>query len=272
MLEKLKDQFWRWSMAGARSPNCGESFGPESINIAEGVAYCTPCGTLSRLSEVLSRKRTNIEVLARTPAGCSVTDLSDQIILKATLHSLSSLFGALAVALFWNGITSMFVGIAGAGLYSNLVGPLPAWFPAPQNINQMDLKETLFLCCFLVPFVTIGMVMIGAVLLNACGKVEVDFSDETAEVRTGVGYCVWRRRFDPTQFVRISCGTTPWQSNGRHSQLIEIEADRIIKFGSLLQDDRREWLQVMLHELLATRDWGQRHEIMTKVSQSERSG
>lgn len=257
-------------MTRARCPNCGESLGPDSINIAEGVANCIPCGTLSRLSEVLSRKRTNIEVLTSTPAGCSVTDLGDRIILSATLHSLGSLFGALAIALFWNGITSIFVVIAGAGLYSNLVGPLPVWFPVPQNKNPMELKETIFLCCFLIPFVTIGMVMIGAVLMNACGKVEVDFTDETAEVRTGVGFCVWRRRFNPSQFVRVSCGTTPWQSNGRHSQLIEIEADRVIKFGSLLRDDRREWLQVMLQELLATRDWGLRQEILTKASQSQR--
>ena len=116
------------------------------------------------------------------------------------------------------------------------------------------------------------MVMIGAVLMNACGKVEVEISNETAEVRTGIGFCVWRRHFAPTQCVRVSSGITPWQSNGRHSQLIEIEADRTLKFGSLLRDERREWLQVMLLELLTTNDWGLRQEIVAKVSRSGQIG
>jgi hypothetical protein len=168
----------------------------------------------------------------------------------ASLRSVSGFFGALFVALFWNGIVSIFVLIALAGLYANLVGPLPKWFPAPELEPSMPLGMTLFLCLFLTPFVAVGSVLAGALLLNAAGKIEVSIADDEASVRTGVGFLVWRRRFDPAKVRGVSLGVTSWQTNGQPSQVIVIEADRTVKFGSLLQEERREWVQAILHQLL----------------------
>ena len=246
-------------------PECGTQLNAESINLSEGVALCPSCGQLSRLSDVVSGKRPAAEILSQRPRGCLVTEAGQTIVVHATLRSIVGFIGALFVSLFWNGIVSVFVLIALSGLYANLVGPLPAWFPAPQDDAPMTLGMTLFLCLFLVPFVTVGSVMIGAVFLNAFGRVEVRINEGDACVNTGIGWLVWRRRFDPNQVRSVGEGLTSWETNDRRSPLIVIEADRTIKFGSLLENSRREWLRAMLHELLTKAQAGQRREVLSQV-------
>jgi hypothetical protein len=210
------------------------------------------------------------EVLSRPPSGCSVAESGREVVVRATLRSYTGFFASLFFALFWNGVVSMFVLLAVAGLYTNLIGPLPPWFPAPEQQNLKGLGETLFLCIFLIPFVTIGAVMAGVVVLCAVGRIEVRLGPETATVRTGVGFLSWRRRFDPTQVRRVTVGQTPWETNGCPNEVVAIEADRTIKFGSLLAAERRDWLQTILHELLAGQDAGRFREILSKTSQESR--
>jgi hypothetical protein len=109
---------------------------------------------------------------------------------------------------------------------------------------------TLFLCIFLIPFVTIGVGMIVAAMMNLFGKVEVVVDELDSYVAIGIGIVKWKRRFDPHQVRSVSYGTRSWQSEGGPSKLIELAADRTIKFGSLLQPERMEWLRVVLKQLL----------------------
>jgi hypothetical protein len=154
--------------------------------------------------------------------------------------------------------------LALAGLFANLIGPVPNWFPAPQNNNQvMGLGETIFLCIFLTPFVTIGALTFVGATMCLVGKVEVWLADREASVRTGAGPFMWRRRFDPTTVRGVTIGNTAWESNGKANPLIIIEADRTIKFGSMLPDDRREWLQAILHQWFIITDPNQRLELLS---------
>lgn len=240
-------------------PACGESIAAEQINIAEGVAFCPACGQLSRLSDVVSTTRPDVELLDQPPPGCRLSAWGQEIHVLATLRSAGALMGAICVALFWNGIVSVFVLIALAGLYVNLVGPLPAWFPAPPMDAPMPLGMTLFLCVFLIPFLVVGGSLLGVVLLCAAGKVEVRIGEREAQVRTGIGLLVWRRRFDPTQVRRVDIGATSWETNGRPGQIVVIEAERPVKFGSLLTDPRRQWVRAILRILLV-QPWSRRRD------------
>ena len=246
-------------------PACGEQLTSESINLAEGVALCPSCGGLSRLSEVVDQDQPVSEILNETPKGCSVSESGENIVVQASLRSAGGFFGSLFVALFWNGIVSVFVLIALSGLYTNFIGPLPYWFPAPNNEETMPLGMTLFLCVFLLPFVGVGAGMVSAMLLNLSGKIKVIIGDNDASVGTGVGFLTWRRKFDPTRVRRVSGGTTSWQTNGKSRETIVIEADRTVKFGSLLRDDRREWLQAVLRGLLVDPKPGQRGKILAQI-------
>lgn len=257
-------------MANSSCPQCGDELPSESINIAEGVAHCRGCGTLSRLSEVVERQRPVAAIIERPPAGCSVSQAGQEIQIWVSLKSATTFLGALFFALFWNGIVSVFVVIAIAGLYSNLIGPLPAWFPAPQmNNKEMSLGMSLFLCLFLTPFVTVGAVSIGTLILAATGRILIRIDTDAASIGTGLTALSWWRRFDPAAVRRVTIGYSTWQTNGEHSPLIVIEADRTIKFGSFLPAERREWLQVVLHELLTDRNSPRSRQILSETMASE---
>jgi hypothetical protein len=245
-----------------RCPDCDESIDSDAINIKEGIALCPKCGMLSRLSDLNYSARSIQEILSQPPDGCSIQPVGLGVIATASLRSIAGFLGAAAFALFWNGIVSVFVLIALAGLYANLIGPLPAWFPAPglkegkpeMNGEAMGLGMTLFLCVFLIPFVTVGVGMTVAAIINLVGKVEVVIDELDSWVATGIWVFKWKRRFDPRRVHAISYGTAAWQSDGATNRVIELAADRTIKFGSLLQSDRMEWLKAVLNDLLLRGD------------------
>ncbi len=236
-------------MSATSCPECGETIPVESINIAEGVALCSACGQLSRLSDVASGRRPVVDVLSHPPRGCSLTESDQEIVATASLRSVAQGCSLVFVALFWNGITSVFLLIAFAGIYTNLIGPLPHWFPAPNDPN-MTLGMSLFLCVFMTPFVAVGTGMIIGVLTTLFGKVDVHIGENEGRVRTGIGRLVWTRRFDPTAVRQVTGGQTSWTVNDQRRELIVIEADNRVEFGSMLDYDRREWLLTITRELL----------------------
>jgi hypothetical protein len=245
-----------------RCPDCDATLGPECINIKEGVALCSHCGKLSRLSELNYSDRSVQEILSNPPTGCSIVSLGRGVVAIASLRSFVGFLVSAGLALFWNGIVSVFASLAIAGLYANLIGPLPAWFPAPDrkegkpemNGEPMDLGVTLFLCMFLIPFVTVGIGLTGAAFMNLFGRIEIVIDELDSYVATGAGFVKWKRRFDPRQVRAVNYGSTAWKSEGGSNRTIELSADRTINFGSLLQADRMDWLRVVLKKVLLNSD------------------
>lgn len=232
-------------------PSCDTELTSESINIAEGVALCPSCGKLTRLSEVIEYEKPSEEIVNDPPPGCSLHNDYDTTVIRISIRSFGGFLGALFICLFWNGITSVFVVIALSGLYANLVGPVPVWFPAPtMDDGPMGLGMTLFLCLFLTPFVTIGLIMFGAVLLAMGGSIVVRVGRDWATVKTGVGPIGYTRRFDPRKVKNISTGRSKIETNGEHKELIEIDADRTVRFASGLEEAKRDWLIAVLRRLL----------------------
>ncbi len=243
-------------------PNCAESLPAESINIAEGVAHCPSCGRLSRLSEVASRRRPLKDLLQKPPVGCAVSETGNEIVVYATLRSLVGFFGAAFVTLFWNGITSIFVIIAAVNLYTHAVGPVPEWFPAPQMDEPMTLGMTLFLLLFMIPFEVIGAYVAVGTLLIAFGKVEVSLGENESYVRTSIGPIGWRRSFDAATVQSVTQGKSKWSSSDNEQLCVVIESNPALRFGSLLQEDRREWMQTVLHALLTEPEPANRRKIL----------
>lgn len=244
-----------------RCPECDELITAEAINIKEGLALCPRCHNLTRLSELSFNLRSGQEILNQPPAGCLILPTGEGVIVRASLRSASGFLGSAAFALFWNGIVSVFVLIAVAGLYNNLIGPLPDWFPAPiaeqgnvkMNGQAMSLGMTLFLCAFLTPFVTVGVGVATVALLNLIGRVDVVLEESNSYVATGIGRLRWKRKFDPRQVQSVRYGDSAWNSDSPQKVLV-LSAERLIKFGSFLQPDRMEWLRLVLRELLVRRD------------------
>ncbi|MBX3402104.1 MAG: hypothetical protein KF699_01700 [Phycisphaeraceae bacterium] len=247
---------------------CGQDIPIADINVAEGVALCRGCGKLSRLMDLATplEEAAAIEAAnAEPPKGCRIDDLGGQVVLVASARSLTTAGPLLFFAAFWISIVSVFVLIAIAGLWTNFVGPIPSWFPAPAANNGsggsnnsigsgMPLGMTLFLCVFLIPFVTIGLGVLCAALVALLGRVEVRLRGPDGAVFTGIGPIGWRRRFDASRVKAVKFAESSVETNGKRQKLIAIEGEeKTVKFGSVLTDQRRVWLAGALKTVLMPR-------------------
>lgn len=246
-------------------PECGQPIASDDINLKEGVALCRACGKLSRLADIADQPSVDAAELTTPPRGCSYQEqIGGGLVVRASHRSIGAAAATLGLCLFWNGIVSVFVLVAIAGLYTNMVGPLPKWFPVPGSGKNgglgpgMPLGETLFLCIFLTPFVLVGSGLLLAFFTYLLGRTELVVAGDTGRVRTGFGPLNWTRRFDVARVTRVAIGQTAYTQNNQTKPLIVIDADRTIKFGSMLTDARRAWMLGILRRRLSPAGRGSR--------------
>jgi hypothetical protein len=243
-----------------RCPNCDAAVAADSINIKEGVALCPQCGQLTRLSELNYSTRSEAEILREVPRGCRIESTGQVVTIAVSHRSIPAFLGCCVFAAFWNGIVSIFVLQALAGIYFNAIGPLPDWFPAAgakngvpmMNEEPMAVGATVFLCLFLVPFIVVGMVMIVAALFYLAGRVMVVIDEAGSMASTGISIFRWRQKFDARVVQAIHMRRNQQSEEGVKNK-IEIVADRTAAFGSSLPLERAEWLWVVLKNLLLQR-------------------
>ncbi len=247
-----------------RCPGCDTPISFESININEGVAVCTNCRRLHRLSELSWTNKSRQEVLAEPPKGCSVEvdgrgieDRAQRMVLTASMHSYPGFFGLAGMMLFWNSIVSVFLSLALAGLWANLIAPLPAGMQLPGGIRQgrpivndkpMELGETLFLCLFLVPFVLVGVGFLIATLIALAGRVQVVIDGAESSVSSGIGRLRWTEKFDADKVESVRYSSPNFGDAERTQSAIELYGVNPVKFGGMLPENRREWLCAMLQQ------------------------
>lgn len=231
-------------------PHCDALIRARTRDVAEGVALCPKCG---KLSEVAEQTGPFEGFTAGPPPGCAVSEGEDQSIVTASLRSGWSFAYSLFLAIVWNGAVSVLAVIVVRGLYQNLVGPLPEWFPAPNGDEEMPLGKVLSLFLLLVPFVLAGAVLIWVTFSYAIGRIEVTIDRHSARIRTGFGAFNWTRKFDPRKVERVLI-SYQYGGNDNYQELIEVQADRNVRFGTMLAVLRRKWLCDVLQARLLHRD------------------
>lgn len=210
----------------------------------QGAALCRGCGVLLSLAEVMEQQALEA-VLTSPPWGCRIDDSAGVFEVRVAVHSVGRAAGAIIASVFWNGITGVFVMIAIGATWQNLIGALPSWFPAPANLN-MPLGGVLFLWLFLTPFISIGLLLIWTALLSMMGTLVVTINGQEGRVFTGVGWVGWTRRFDASAVRSVKLGETSYQENGRTKSVIVIDANRKVKFGTVMEDEQRRWTIAVL--------------------------
>lgn len=248
--------------AATQCPACRTPIPTDDINIAEGVGYCRACDKLWKLRELASDPEdaaAEAAALAAPPSGCWLRDLGSETVIGCTCRGWMGCF-FLFFSAFWNSIVSIFLMIAFAGLYSNLVGPLPTWFPgANANVQvngttttaaTMPLGMVIFLLIFLIPFVLIGIGTAIAALMGFVGKLELTIRGNDVTLFTGIGPLGWKRRFSADAIRDIRITETPAKHDSTPTKQIEIRTDTTIAFGTLLTEPRRRWLAGVLRRLL----------------------
>lgn len=238
-----------------KCPRCGKAIPSEDVNVAKDVAYCRSCNLASALSSLVSGIALEPVDLHQPPSGCwhRITGLG--AVVGATHRSLGTALGLLAMSLFWNGIVSVFVLIAIASTLQLLNVPVPDWFPAPKmNGKEMGTGMTIFLWIFLTPFIVIGMGMIGGFISSVAGHTEVRVDRGEVAVSTGIGPIAWNRRFSASDLKEIRIEDNPSRgSDGNQDKkqiVAELQSGRLLKFGSMLREDRRRFLAAAADKLI----------------------
>jgi|GEM_PF-448822 len=252
-------------------PFCGVLLAHGQINIKEDVARCTSCGRLSKLSDVVEYVETGRRA-QQMPAGCSITGTGNEIQIRATLRSIPKLPDALATAILFNGVISIFALMAIAGLWSNLVGPVPGFLPEPEmNGGPLTLGPTITLCIFLIPLIVLGIDLALSFFLYLLGQVDVRITKHDASVRTSVGPFSRMKRFDPNAVMSVEITETRWRSNRLNNLVIQVDADEKIKFGRMLTEPRQDWLRSVLHTLLIKQNLTLYEAVMKQAENRQRS-
>lgn len=244
-------------MSTPKCPKCDQVIAGDDVNVATNVAYCRTCNLAHKLSVLVQDTELTANVdFHRPPAGVTYCDDGRGTIVVATHRSLGGAFGTLAIALFWNGIVSVFVLFAIAGTLRNLHITLPHWFPVPDmNGSPMSVGMTIFLWIFLTPFIVIGLAMIGAFLSSLGGRTEVRMHNSEGTVFAGIGPLGWRRRFDASTINDVRIDDRQWRDSDGDRQrktaiVIETRAGKLIKFGTMLTEERRKFLAAAVRKTL----------------------
>jgi hypothetical protein len=232
---------------------CGQEIAGDNINVASDVAYCRDCNVSYSLSELTRDEVANaVFDLQHPPKGAWFAIDRDATVIGATNRNPANAAGFLFFALFWNGILSIFLLFAVAASLRHLGISLPGWFPAPEMDGQdMTVGMTIFLWVFLMPFILVGLFVAGAALSSLFGRTEVGIAEAGATVFTGIGTLGWRRRFDPAQVKGIRTHRKHnSEGNDTLTILVETREGKQIKFGSLLSNERRQFVLAALRKRL----------------------
>jgi len=227
-------------------PKCRRTIPPEDINVAQDVAYCRACNLSHRLSDLTTGGDMTAQVdVNHPPQGAWFKSDGSGTVIGATNRNLAAAFGMLFFAVFWNGIVSVFVSFAIAGTLRQMHVPLPAWFPNPgmNGSGGMSLGMTIFLWLFLTPFIAVGLFVAGTCLSSLFGRTEVRIESSRGTAFTGIGGLGWKRSFDASQVraVRLFERRNN-QGQDSFSVLIELRDGKQVKLGSLLTNERRQFM------------------------------
>ena len=232
---------------------CRRVIPSDCIRVANDVAYCRACNVSYRLSELThDEDREGGLDLHRPPPGAWFRNDRGGTVIGASHRSLGTGAGLLFIALFWNGIVSIFVLLAVAATLHHLHFPVPEWFPAP-NLNKapMSVGMTLFLWLFLTPFISIGLFLAGSALSSLFGRTEVRLLNSRGTVFTGLGVLGWTRRFDAAQVKTVRLHQQfNREGRDRYAIVAETREGKEIKFGSLLPPERRQFVLAALRQTL----------------------
>lgn len=245
--------------AAGRTPRCAQcdaDIPGDDVNVAADVAYCRVCNVAYALSALRGDALSGFDALAR-PKGVWVVEAGRDVRVGASCRSLVGALGLLFFAGFWNSIVGIFVLAVTASSIQHAGGTLPAWFPAPTTSGggSMGLGMTLFMWVFLLPFIAIGLGLMGAFMLCLAGRVEVVVRGGEGRVITGVGGMGWRQRFDPSQVVGVELEQSRWtDSDGDRQQQVQVAIalrdGKRIRFGRGLPEERRRFVAGMARTLL----------------------
>jgi hypothetical protein len=229
-------------------PRCKGEIPGEDINVAKDVAYCRHCNLALRFSLLTDRANQNDEVdLNQPPPGTCFRREADGLLLSVNNRSPGGALGLLFFSLLWNGIVSVFVLLTLSATMHRLGISLPSWFPAfAAKSGSLPWPMITFLWLFLVPFIAIGLLVLGCFLNCVGGRVEIRLQNGHGILFRGIGPIGFRKSFEASEVRDVRMEDRRWRDGDgdpRHNFQIIIEtAKGSLQFGSMFTEQRRRFV------------------------------
>lgn len=241
-----------------RCPHCDEIVDAGSMNIAEGLALCSNCHQLARLSHLNFSGKSMHELIAAPPAGCRVESIGQAIQISTANASKSLFLGTTVLAFIWNSFVLLFAIQVAGSIYNHWIGALPDWFPAAeikegivqQNGHAIGVGDTLFSCLLLIVCLLAGVCIGLLALAFGFGKMSVYIDEAGSYVSPVLGRLRNREYFDMQQVRSIDVVVPRLRAEGGWEFAIEIESDRSVKVNYFQNDEQMWWALGVLKTLL----------------------
>lgn len=264
-------------MTPVSCPVCSNAIALEDVNMSEGIGLCRPCGKVFRLAQVAHDPQIALAEQelrdGKVPSKCRIDDSQPGLtVIRAAARFQPIATFLLVFAAFWSAMWVLLLILALVGLpktnesphdqgsVASQTGAEAGALLAPQGrtvipAGSATRRDKDFpLTYLLMPF---GF---AAVLLNTgaaaawFGEYRVSLGSahgpKTGTVFFGVGPIGWNRRFDVASVRSVTIGDSGVRVNGQPRDGVIIEADRTVKFGSTLSDERRRWMAAVLRSRL----------------------
>ena len=239
-------------------PKCKSPIPDNDINVAANVAFCRACNTVNKLSEIAEASDLADVDTSHPPAGVTYGPRGGGAEISWSHRSIGSAIGALLFGLFWNGILSVFIGIALLSTMKLMHVSLPGRLSTSQFNGDMGLWGTIGLWIFLLPFMAVGLFMIAAFVMAIAGRTEIRIEPGECSIFSGVGKVGWRRRFNPANVKQVRVEDRRWHDSDGDSRrstmvVLEMETGKPLKFGAGFKPEQRNFVAAVLKKLLTSR-------------------
>lgn len=194
--------------------------------MARDLALCRRCGENFSYADRIQESESNAMDLTRPPKGAWFRQHGRNQEAGASTRSAGAFF-LIPFTLAWSGLS--LGGIYGTQLHEGEFQPSLSLFGLPFLVGT----------CFLVP----------TALMMVCGRVIVRRRGGEGEIFTGIFGLGWRRRFRWSDVKTIKFGRASWRQNYQPVRQIFLEADRTLKFGSGLSEERQNFLLAAVRQM-----------------------
>jgi hypothetical protein len=130
-------------------------------------------------------------------------------------------------------------------LWKSLLGPLPDWVTVPEV--RIELPSLV-----LLPILAMDVWLMMLAWSLIVGRNTVVIGPDRATVSIRFFPFRWTQRFDPNTVQRVMIEESTAQDSMTTGYCIEIQANRVVRFGRLLTAERMQWMHAVVSHVLYT--------------------
>ncbi len=219
-----------------RCPKCASDIETSDVNVAKDVMFCRSCSQAYSLSALVTDRALAESGVDREhrpqvdprnpPAGAWFRDHGTEYQFGATTRSLLALF-LVPFMLVWSG------GALG-GIYGSQI---------------ISGKFSLMMSLFGIPFLIGSVVFWALALMTIWGRVDITIRGDDGIIFTGVGPVGYRQRFHCSE-IAIVREDVVVGDKGARTRTIVLEGGKRLKFGSMLNEERRYFVMEVLKTMI----------------------